>query len=1106
MASIPPSSSGSPPERLQLSRTEAINCLVSDTFRESLQELPAGIERSKRLGTISEALFEDSQRSKSLNSLNHAIRFAREALEELPSGHEDIVDLADRFIFFAQTKAIFAPGTESTDGYIVAIEVAIDATQSGLAHDYLVQRLGWAYWARFEKSKSTEDLENTISYIKTIVETLDNVVPNSTLVLGVALHTRFTRAKVVDDLNEAIKLLETTLQDPTAGGDNRHIFLIQLLQCCLDGTRHGDAATGIARLAKNAKFALPDIPEGDKKDFVEDLLSKAETTLELLQQRPTLNSIFKELGDLNLNAEANPAPIGKTNVPAELYSVFPVGKNLIRTLELLPGQRDDEIFCKLATANLNGDSQFEALSYTWGDLDKVTEITIGQSKCLITVSLSLALRRLRFPSTSRILWVDAVCINQKDTDEKTQQVAIMGDIYYAASQVLAWIGEPPIDTKPTPVREASNHLQDPQILEWYTDNDILLMRQFFTNEHTFDDWPIIGALSTLTLLARGTHLNTLPFFQDPRYVDFNIRIYPSELWQKSSKALISLLKSPYWSRVWIVQEMVLGRRVLIHYGRHILPLQLFIDAEKSMREHYYRCCYEYCASMPDNRWSNLYNILTNLSTIRQISRMRNSRALHNELDLFDTVLGGVDFRKATDPRDQVYGLLGLVSGHTEDGLLQPDYSLSVSEVYARACYKIMQHSKDLRLISYADRQSYIDALPSWCHDFNGSSSFNPNPYCWDLFSAYGGERFNVELHHDTELHVNGYHLDVITHITEARTPESISVSSLSRWIDGCLKLVLKKCATEKKGYLYSQQIHVDQALGRTLIGDTVTCSDGSTRRAVVKDIELFYGWAEWVRSSIPPETRDWAARDHPSVFHEASKSFLDRTQSRKLFITKDGRMGTGVATVFGQEKHVLVRDHVFLLQGSNVPVVLRPLTPKVDDEGPPSGAVATASATPKYAFVGTAYVHGIMDGEACPSDDLFSNIALCQYTKPDSATNALMRDALRMSLMLGHGSAQSSLGQTAYAPNSQDSEDKAHAPDDKAIGIDAEALIFPDGREWDESLKRIPPHRVFLNALYQDMPTTEEGWQAYEEEMEMKLSNNREAKENFRDSQDSSSP
>ncbi|KAI0517931.1 heterokaryon incompatibility protein-domain-containing protein [Xylaria bambusicola] len=1106
------SESESHPNSTRLSRAEAIHILTSETFREVLQEVPAGIDRSKRLRVVAKVLFDDAQRSKSLSSLNHAIQYAREALEELPLGHAEIPSLADTFIFYAQTKAIFSPSVESTEEYIVAIQAVIEATRDSGVHTLYVQRLGWAYWARFELSKSDDDLEATITYITTKVKVLDDVLPNSNLVLGLALHTRFTRSQVVGDLHEAINLLETTLKDPTAAGEGRHIFLMNLVQYSVEGIKHGDAATGLARLIANAKLALPDLPDGAKKVYVQETLAKAENLLEMMQQRPALVSIFKELGISNLDADTAPAVIGKTHVPSELYAACPVGKDLIRTLELLPGKGDDEIICNIKPEKLDGNAQFEALSYTWGDLNQVTEITIGRSKCQVTTNLSNALRHLRSPDMPRILWVDAVCINQKDTDEKAQQVAMMGDIYQAASQVLVWIGAPPADSEgvPSVANGSFGALLHSEKLEWYTDNDISLMRQFFTNGHDFSDWPVIGALSTLTLLARSAHLNTLPFFQDPRYSDFNIGIYPSDLWQKSTKALDALLKSPYWSRVWVFQEMVLGRRVLIHYGRHILPLELFIDAEKAMREHYYGCCYEHCAAQSNNKWSALYSILKNLATIRSIGKMKSSRAMGNELSLFDTMLGGVDFRKATDPRDQVYGLLGLVSGHTEDTLLRPDYSLPVPNVYSRATCKIMQNDRSLRLLSYADRQNSVDDLPSWCHDFNGSSPFNPNPYFWDLFSAYSGERLSVELHQDAQLRVIGYHLDVIADSTEARTPESISITSLLRWIDGGLKLTLEKCATdEEEAYLHKQDIHVNEAFGRTLIGDTITCSDGSTRRAVFEDITNLFTWIEWARRDIPSGTRDWAARECPLVFQEISKSFLDRTQSRKLFTTKEGRMGTGVATVFGQEKEVSVGDHVFLLQGSNVPVILRSLTPESGAvTGHDSGAAATASVEPLYAFVGTAYVHGVMDGEACPPDDSFRGVLLSHYPKPPPAKNELMRDALRMSLLLGHGSADSSLGQTAYAPSLQENQnqDQIHETCGKTVAINAEALVFPDGRQWDESFKRIPAHRVLLSTLFQNTPTTEEGWQQLENEMATKMKEKQEGKEGAEETQDDSAP
>ncbi|KAK5625950.1 hypothetical protein RRF57_001666 [Xylaria bambusicola] len=102
-----------------------------------------------------------------------------------------------------------------------------------------------------------------------------------------------------------------------------------------------------------------------------------------------------------------------------------------------------------------------------------------------------------------------------------------------------------------------------------------------------------------------------------------------------------------------------------------------------------------------------------------------------------------------------------------------------------------------------------------------------------------------------------------------------------------------------------------------------------------------------------------------------------------------------------------------------------------------------------------------MDGEACPSDDLFSPVVLSHYEKPPLVKNELMRDALRMSLLLGHRSADSSLGQTTYAPYFDENKSQDHETSGKAVAINVEALLSPEGRQWNESFKRIPSIECF---------------------------------------------
>jgi hypothetical protein len=428
----------------------------------------------------------------------------------------------------------------------------VDATsQEGFVHNHFVQRLAWAYWARFELSKSNEDLDNVIHYINGLINAHYNILPHTELILGEAFHSRFSRTKATEDIEKAVDLLEKALKLPEARQPVRHLFLQKLVQYSVDTLRHTRAKSDLNRLISNAKFAVSELPQSESKESIEYLISRAETSRELLDQRPLLDSIFTQLGDLKLDDKNGPKPIGKTYVPKALYDRFTIGAAEIRTLEVMPGKPDEDIVCKLHSVTLANEVEYEvrhifqgpqesrilaipqSLSYTWGDPDKVSDITIENHKCKVTVNLASALRRLRQQDTSRVLWVDAVCINQRNAQEKSHQVAMMGEIYERASRVLTWPGEPSTEddgsgTMDVPSPPAPDY--ELPLIEWgYKESDVSLMRRFFTDEKAFKDWSVVGALSILALLARNCHLNTFPFFQDPRYLDFNIGIYPSEL-------------------------------------------------------------------------------------------------------------------------------------------------------------------------------------------------------------------------------------------------------------------------------------------------------------------------------------------------------------------------------------------------------------------------------------------------------------------------------------------------------------------------------------------------------------------------------------------------
>jgi hypothetical protein len=104
----------------------------------------------------------------------------------------------------------------------------------------------------------------------------------------------------------------------------------------------------------------------------------------------------------------------------------------IRVLILPPGAFDDPICCKLKHVSLSKCPAYEALSYTWGDPTQTLPISLNGAPCPITRNLESALRHLRRRESLRILWVDAVCINQLSIDERSSEVMRMKSIYKQA--------------------------------------------------------------------------------------------------------------------------------------------------------------------------------------------------------------------------------------------------------------------------------------------------------------------------------------------------------------------------------------------------------------------------------------------------------------------------------------------------------------------------------------------------------------------------------------------------------------------------------------------------------------------------------------------------
>lgn len=119
----------------------------------------------------------------------------------------------------------------------------------------------------------------------------------------------------------------------------------------------------------------------------------------------------------------------------------PLPANHIRLLHIEAGIYESPIRCRLVTTSLEASPPYEALSYTWGSPEQ--NVTIACDGVLLSVTQNLydAVQHLREPMHERIVWIDAMCINQKHDQERTDQVGIMRDIYAKASRVVIWLGK-----------------------------------------------------------------------------------------------------------------------------------------------------------------------------------------------------------------------------------------------------------------------------------------------------------------------------------------------------------------------------------------------------------------------------------------------------------------------------------------------------------------------------------------------------------------------------------------------------------------------------------------------------------------------------------------
>lgn len=143
--------------------------------------------------------------------------------------------------------------------------------------------------------------------------------------------------------------------------------------------------------------------------------------------------------DLLLNKFQN-GEYPMSDATPSIYRPLNHGERSVRLVSIKKGTQESALHANLLYVSLDDAPPYEALSYVWGDMWNPGRLTLNEHEKEITSNLQGALLGLSSEMDDRLLWVDAICISQEDTKERSHLVQLMRVIYTTARQTLVWLG------------------------------------------------------------------------------------------------------------------------------------------------------------------------------------------------------------------------------------------------------------------------------------------------------------------------------------------------------------------------------------------------------------------------------------------------------------------------------------------------------------------------------------------------------------------------------------------------------------------------------------------------------------------------------------------
>lgn len=612
------------------------------------------------------------------------------------------------------------------------------------------------------------------------------------------------------------------------------------------------------------------------------------------------------------------------------YVPLPSNRHNFRLLELLPSSdRQSPLHCCLRIAELANPPTYDAISYVWrvfrDDRDDATIQCEGHT-LPITANLARALRGVRDAHTSRLIWADAVCINQTDLDERKDQVQCMKAVFENAANVLVWLG----------------------------DDEAYL---------NFDPAELFGFLDTVAGLCPapvakyGRHAED-DFVQLDRY----LREAPARNWEM----LRELHECMLFHRIWIVQELNLAADGFLLAGRgHQLRLSSFKFAMFWIRKR--RPIEIRKFHIP---WENLDPFLYLRFIIGDTSRPPASITGKSGQQPVYFVLRSIRNCAATNPRDMIYGLLGHSSlekwtqpmeGYTQ---VPVDYTIPHTQIYIAVAQRLLQEAQPLFTLSlvehHEDAWSRPDQeCPSWVPrwDMDRQQYILADEYR-DRYEKRRTKPERFALKDGPAVEIDGCVVDTIVWRSESMTLErfraglsglqgsTVIQSDAINPIGQSWEHLREANALDSQDIAKEEQLLWDFALtlnaGCRILSKQTYREEVTEEQRVTDCVTVLSALGASLSDHITTKYTDGGDWDR----------FLATTQDicreRCFFITAKGFLGMGprVSTI---------GDRVCVFYGAQVPFVL--------NASSPSGG------SDEYRLCGECYVHGMMYGEALDALD-----------------------------------------------------------------------------------------------------------------------------------------